>query len=171
MIEERDKAQQQLEFVLGEKVELEKENANYQTEYSDLVKEQNGIRAEKNRLEEENKDLLEKLNKAKAKIAKPDVVFQADPEQEKKLEQAQAEKDSMEKEMEALRKRLEQAETAKPGPAKVEIKGDAIVVFKVKFETFQDLLEEMNTLIGEMDDASAKKCKTAVHAVFDDCGI
>lgn len=170
-IEERDKAQQQLEFVLGEKAELEKENANYQTEYSDLVKEQNGIRAEKKRLEEENKDLLEKLNKAKAKIAKPDVVFQADPEQEKKLEQAQAEKASMEKEMEALRKCLEQAETANPGPAKVEIKGDAIVVFKVKFEMYQDLLEEMNTLIGEMDDASAKKCKAAVHAVFDDCGI
>ena len=87
------------------------------------------------------------------------------------MEEERAAKAAMEKEMETLRKRLEEAETAKTEPAKVEIKGDAVVVFKVKFETFQDLLEEMNELIGEMDDTSANKCKAAVHAVFDDCGI
>ena len=187
-IEERDKAQQQLEFVLGEKLELEKENANYQTEYSDLVKEQNGIRADKKRLEEENKELRAKLEEKD----EPTVVYQPDPEQAKKLDKAEEEKhvledelaskdkaleseraakSAMEKEMEDLRKRLEQAKTAKAEPAKVEIKGDAVVVFKVKFETFQDLLDEMCVLIGEMDDVSATKCKAAVHAVFDDCGI
>ena len=87
------------------------------------------------------------------------------------MEEERAAKAAMEKEMETLRKRLEQAETAKSEPAKVEIKGDAVVVFKVKFETFQDLLDEMCVLIGEMDDESAKKCKAAVHAVFGDCGI
>ena len=87
------------------------------------------------------------------------------------MEEERAAKAAMEKEMETLRKRLEQAETEKTEPAKVEIKGDAVVVFKVKFETFQDLLDEMVVLIGEMDEDSAKKCKVAVHAVFDDCGI
>ena len=187
-LEERDKAQQQLEFALEEKADLEKENANYQTEYSELVKEQNGIRADKKRLEEENKELRTKLEEK----GEPTIIYQPDPEQAKKLDKAEAEKHvledelaskdkalveeraekaALEKEMENLRKRLEESETLKSGPAKFEIKGDAIVVFKVKFETFQDLLDEMNTLIGEMDDTSATKCKAAVHAVFDDCGI
>ena len=191
-IEERDKATQQLALVLEEKADLEKENAEYQAEYSDLIKEQNGIRADQKRLEEENEELREELSRTKAQIAKPEVVFQPDPEQAKKLDKAEKEKhvledelaskdkaleaeraakSAMEKEVEDLRKRLEQAEMAKPEPAKVEIKGDAVVVFKVKFETYQDLLDEMCALIGEMDDESAKKCKVAVHAVFDDCGI
>lgn len=193
-IEERDKVTQQLALVLEEKADLEKENAEYQAEYSDLIKEQKGIRADQKRLEEENEELREKL--AEKESAEPTVIYQPDPEQAKKLDEANAEKlvlketlqkereakdkeleeeraakSAMEKEMETLRKRLEQAETAKTEPAKVEIKGDAVVVFKVKFETFQDLLDEMSTLIGAMDDVSAKKCKTAVHAVFDDCGI
>ena len=191
-IEERDKATQQLALVLEEKADLEKENAEYQAEYSDLIKEQKGIRADQKRLEEENEELREELSKTKAQIAKPEVVFQPDPEQAKKLDKAEEEKHiledelaskdkaleaeraakaAMEKEVEDLRKRLEQAKTAKAEPAKVEIKGDAVVVFKVKFETFQDLLDEMCELIGEMDDVSATKCKAAVHAVFDDCGI
>lgn len=190
--EERDKATQQLALALEEKADLEKENAEYQAEYSDLMKEQKGIRADQKRLEEENEELREELSRAKAQIAKPEVVFQPDPEQAKKLDKAEEEKhvledelaskdkaleaeraakSAMEKEMEDLRKRLEQAKTAKAEPAKVEIKGDAVVVFKVKFETFQDLLDEMSALIGEMDDESARKCKAAVHAVFDDCGI
>ena len=189
-IEERDKATQQLALVLEEKADLEKENAEYQAEYSDLIKEQKGIRADQKRLEEENEELREKL--AEKESAEPTVIYQPDPEQAKKLDKAEEEKHvledeiaskdkaleeeraakaAMEKEMETLRKRLEQVETAKAEPAKVEIKGDAVVVFKVKFETFQDLLDEMCALIGEMDDVSAKKCKTAVHAVFDDCGI
>ncbi|MBQ9729138.1 MAG: hypothetical protein IJV85_06065 [Clostridia bacterium] len=189
-IEERDKATQQLALVLEEKADLEKENAQYQAEYSDLIKEQKGIRADQKRLEEENEELREKL--AEKESAEPTVIYQPDPEQAKKLDKAEEEKHvledeiaskdkaleeeraakaTMEKEMETLRKRLEQAETAKTEPAKVEIKGDAVVVFKVKFETFQDLLDEMCALIGEMDDESAKKCKAAVHAVFDDCGI
>ena len=171
---------------------MEKENAEYQAEYSALAKEQKGIRADQKRLEEENEELREELSKTKAQIAKPEVVFQPDPEQAKKLdkveeekhvledelaskdkalEEERAAKSAMEKEVEDLRKRLEQAKTAKAEPAKVEIKGDAVVVFKVKFETFQDLLDEMCALIGDMDDESAKKCKAAVHAVFDDCGI
>jgi polynucleotide 5'-kinase involved in rRNA processing len=77
----------------------------------------------------------------------------------------------MKNELETLRKRLEETKTEKVEPAKVEIKGDAIVVFKVKFETFQDILDEMGKLISDMDDVSAEKCKKAVHAVFDDCGI
>lgn len=189
-IEERDKATQQLALTLQEKANLEKENAEYQAEYSDLIKEQKGIRADQKRLEEENEELREKL--AEKESAEPTVIYQPDPEQAKKLDKAEEEKhvledeiaskdkaleeeraakSAMEKEMETLRKRLEQAETAKAEPAKVEIKGDAVVVFKVKFETFQDLLDEMCALIGEMDDESAKKCKAAVHAVFDDCGI
>lgn len=189
-IEERDKATQQLALVLEEKADLEKENAEYQAEYSDLIKEQKGIRADQKRLEEENEELREKL--AEKESTEPTVIYQPDPEQAKKLDKAEEEKHvledeiaskdkaleeeratkaAMEKEMETLRKRLEQAETAKIEPAKVEIKGDAVVVFKVKFETFQDLLDEMCALIGEMDDESAKKCKAAVHAVFDDCGI
>lgn len=191
-IEERDKATQQLALVLEEKADLEKENAAYQAEYSNLVKEQKGLRADQKRLETENEELRESLSKTKAQIAKPNVVFQPDPEQAKKLDKAEEEKHvledelaskdkaleeeraakaAMEKEMETLRKQLEQAETTKTEPAKVEIKGDAVVVFKVKFETFQDLLDEMCALIGEMDDVSATKCKAAVHAVFDDCGI
>ena len=191
-IEERDKATQQLAIALEEKADLEKENAEYQAEYSALAKEQKGIRADQKRLEEENEELREELSKTKAQIAKPEVVFQPDPEQAKKLdkveeekhvledelaskdkalEEERAAKSAMEKEVEDLRKRLEQAKTAKAEPAKVEIKGDAVVVFKVKFETFQDLLDEMCALIGDMDDESAKKCKAAVHAVFDDCGI
>ena len=191
-IEERDKATQQLALVLEEKADLEKENADYQAEYSALVKEQKGIRADNKRLEEENEELREKL----ATQQEPKVVFQPDLEQMHKLDEANAEKlalkellqkerevkdkelkeerdakAAMEKEMKDLRKRLEQAEKTKPEPAKVEIKGDAVVVFKVKFETFQDLLDEMGTLIGKMDDVSATKCKAAVHAVFDDCGI
>lgn len=193
-IEERDKATQQLALVLEEKADLEKENAEYQAEYSDLIKEQKGIRADQKRLEEENEELREKL--AEKESTEPTVIYQPDPEQAKKLDEANAEKlvlketlqkereakdkeleeertakAAMEKEMETLRKRLEQAETAKAEPAKVEIKGDAVVVFKVKFETFQDLLDEMSALIGDMDDESAKKCKAAVHAVFDDCCI
>lgn len=189
-IEERDKATQQLALVLEEKAHLEKENAEYQAEYSDLVKEQKGIRADQKRLEEENEELREKL--AERESAEPTVIDQPDPEQAKKLDKAEEEKHvledelaskdkaleaeraakaAMEKEVEDLRKRLEQAKTAKAEPAKVEIKGDAVVVFKVKFETFQDLLDEMCELIGEMDDVSATKCKAAVHAVFDDCGI
>ena len=189
-LEERDKATQQLALVLEEKADLEKENAEYQSEYSDLVKEQKGLRANQKRLEEENEELREKL--AEKESVEPTVIYQPDPEQAKKLDKAEEEKHvledeiaskdkaleeeraakaAMEKEMETLRKRLEQAETAKTEPAKVEIKGDAVVVFKVKFETFQDLLDEMCALIGEMDDESAKKCKAAVHAVFDDCGI
>lgn len=189
-IEERDKATQQLALTLQEKANLEKENAEYQAEYSDLIKEQKGIRADQKRLEEENEELREKL--AEKESVEPTVIYQPDPEQAKKLDKAEEEKHvledeiaskdkaleeeraakvAMEKEMETLRKRLEQAETAKAEPAKVEIKGDAVVVFKVKFETFQDLLDEMCALIGEMDDESAKKCKAAVHAVFDDCGI
>lgn len=189
-IEARDKATQQLSLVLEEKADLEKENAEYQAEYSDLIKEQKGIRAEQKRLEEENKELREKL--AEKENAEPTVIYQPDPEQTKKLDKAEEEKHvledeiaskeqaleeervakaAMEKEIETLRKRLEEAETAKTEPAKVEIKGDAVVVFKVKFETFQDLLDEMFALIGEMDDVSAAKCKAAVHAVFDDCGI
>ena len=189
-IEERDKATQQLALALEEKAELEKENADYQAEYSDLVKEQKGMRADQKRLKEENEELREKL--AERESAEPTVIYQPDPEQAKRLDKAEEEKHvledeiaskdkaleeertakaAMEKEVEDLRKRLEQAETAKAEPAKVEIKGDAVVVFKVKFETFQDLLDEMCELIGEMDDESAKKCKEAVHAVFDDCGI
>lgn len=193
-IEERDKATQQLALVLEAKADLEKENAEYQAEYSDLIKEQKGIRADQKRLEEENEELREKL--AEKESVEPTVIYQPDPEQVKKLDEANAEKlvlketlqkereakdkeleeeraakAAMEKEMKTLRNRLEQAETAKAEPAKVEIKGDAVVVFKVKFETFQDLLDEMSALIGEMDDVSAKKCKAAVHAVFDDCGI
>lgn len=189
-IEERDKATQQLALALEEKADLEKENAEYQAEYSDLIKEQKGIRADQKRLEEENEELREKL--AEKESAEPTVIYQPDPEQAKKLDKAEEEKHvledelaskdkaleaeraakaAMEKEMEALRKSLEEAKTAKVEPTKVEIKGDAVVVFKVKFETFQDLLDEMGTLIGEMDDVSATKCKAAVHAVFDDCGI
>ena len=173
-IEERDKAKQQLALVLEEKADLEKDNQNFQTEYSQLANEQKQIRADKKRLEEENKELRAKLKEND----EPTVVYQSDPEQSKKLDKVLEEKlvlvnelAGKDKEVAELRKRLEQAETAKAEPAKVEIKGDAIVVFKVKFEMYQDLLEEMNTLIGEMDDESAKKCKTAVHAVFDDCGI
>lgn len=190
VIEERDKATQQLSVALEEKAVLEKENADYQAEYSELIKEQKGIRADQKRLEEENEELREKL--AEKESAEPTVIYQLDPEQAKKLDKAEEEKHvledelaskdkaleaeraakaAMEKEVEELRKRLEQAKTAKAEPAKVEIKGDAVVVFKVKFETFQDLLDEMCALIGEMDDVSATKCKAAVHAVFDDCGI
>ncbi|MBQ7912164.1 MAG: hypothetical protein IJ308_00255 [Clostridia bacterium] len=189
-IEERDKATQQLAIALEEKADLEKENAEYQAEHSDLIKEQKDIRADKKRLEEENEELREKL--AEKESAEPTIIYQPDPEQAKKLDKVEEEKHvledelaskgkaleeeraakaAMKKEVEDLRKRLEQAKTAKAEPAKVEIKGDAVVVFKVKFETFQDLLDEMCALIGEMDDVSAKKCKTAVHAVFDDCGI
>ncbi len=189
-IEERDKATQQLAIALEEKADLEKENAEYQAEYSALAKEQKGIRADQKRLEEENEELREKL--AEKESAEPTVIYQPDPEQAKKLDKVEEEKhvledelaskdkaleaeraakSAMEKEVEDLRKRLEQAKKAKAEPAKVEIKGDAVVVFKVKFETFQDLLDEMCALIGDMDDESAKKCKAAVHAVFDDCGI
>ena len=189
-IEERDKATQQLALVLEEKADLEKESAAFQSEYFDLIKEQAGIRSDQKRLKEENEELREKL--AEKESAEPTVIYQPDPEQAKKLDKAEEEKHvleaeiaikdkaleeeraakaAMEKEMETLRKRLEQAETEKTEPAKVEIKGDAVVVFKVKFETFQDLLDEMVVLIGEMDEDSAKKCKVAVHAVFDDCGI
>jgi chromosome segregation ATPase len=189
-LEERDKATQQLALALEEKADLERENAEYQAEYLDLIKEQKGNRAEQKRLEEENEELREKL--AEKESAEPTVIYQSDPEQAKKLDKAEEEKHvledelaskelaleeeraakvAMEKEMEDLRKRLEQAKMEKYEPAKVEIKGDAVVVFKVKFETFQDLLDEMCALIGEMDDVSAKKCKAAVHAIFDDCGI
>lgn len=207
-IEERDKATQQLALVLEEKADFEKEKAelerekaefekeyeDYQMEYSDFAEEQKEIRADHKRLEKENEELREKL--AEKESTEPTVIYQPDPEQAKKLDEANAEKlvlketlqkereakdkeleeeraakAAMEKEMETLRKRLEQAETAKTESAKVEIKGDAVVVFKVKFETFQDLLDEMSALIGDMDDESAKKCKAAVHAVFDDCGI
>lgn len=189
-IEERDKATQQLALVLEEKADLEKESAAFQSEYFDLIKEQAGIRADQKRLKEENEELREKL--AEKESVEPTVIYQPDPEQAKKLDKAEEEKHvledeiaikdkaleeeraakaAMEKEMETLRKRLEQAETKKTEPAKVEIKGDAVVVFKVKFETFQDLLDEMSALIGDMDDVSATKCKAAVHAVFDDCGI
>lgn len=189
-IEERDKAKQQLAIALEEKADLEKENAEYQAEYSDLIKEQKGIRADQKRLQEENEELRDKL--AEKENTEPTVIYQPDPEQAKKLDKAEEEKHvledeiankdkaleeeraakvAIEKEMETLRKRLELAEKTKAEPAKVEIKGDAVVVFKVKFETFQDLLDEMCELIGEMDDVSATKCKAAVHAVFDDCGI
>jgi chromosome segregation ATPase len=189
-IEERDKATQQLALVLEEKTDLEKENETYQAEYSALAQEQKQVRADCKRLEEENEELRKNL--AEKESVEPTIIYQPDPEQAKKLDKAEEEKHvledeiaskeqaleeeraakaAMEKEMETLRKRLEEAETAKAEPAKVEIKGDAVVVFKVKFDTFQDLLDEMCALIGEMDDESAKKCKAAVHAVFDDCGI
>ena len=118
----------------------------------------------------EEKADLEKENLDKAEEEKH-VLEDELASKDKALEAERTAKAAMEKEMEDLRKRLEQAKTAKAEPAKVEIKGDAVVVFKVKFETFQDLLDEMCELIGEMDDVSATKCKAAVHAVFDDCGI
>lgn len=190
VMEERDKATQQLTLALEENANLEKANAEYQSEYCELLKEQKGIRAEQKRLEEENEELREKL--AEKESVEPTVIYKPDPEQAKKLDKAEEEKTAleieiaskdkaleeerslkveMEKELETLRKRLEDAKTEKAEPAKVEIKGDAIVIFKVKFETFQDLLDEMGKLISDMDDVSAEKCKKAVHAVFDDCGI
>lgn len=190
VIEERDKATQQLSVALEEKAVLEKENADYQAEYSELIKEQKGIRAENSELEKENESLRQKL--AEAEKAEPTVIYQPDPEQAKKLKQVEAEraalnedneskvkeleeeraaKAELEKEMQSLRERLAEKEKTKLEPARVEIKSDAVVVFKVKFEIYQDLLVEMSELIGEMDDVSAEKCKAAVHAVFDDCGI
>lgn len=189
-LEERDKATQQLALVLEEKAGLEKENAEYQAEYSELVKEQKEIRSYKKRLEEENEELREKLTEKES--AEPTVIYQPDPEQAKKLDKAEedkhvledeiaskdkaleeerAAKSAMEQEIESLRKRLKEAETEKADPAKVEIKGDAIVVFKVKFDTFQDILDEMSELIGGMSEENAKRCKAAVHAVFEDSGI
>lgn len=190
-LDARDKAEQQLSLVLDEKKEIEEENEKLSTEYSELATEQKETKAENKRLEQENEDLRQQLEDAK-KEQEPTVVFQPDLEQTEKLKQVQEEKDALqeenarknkeleeeraakanlEKEMANIRKQLEQVQNAKPEPAKVEIKGDAIVVFKVKFGMFQDLLDEMSSLIGEMDDESAKKCKAAVHAVLEDYAI
>jgi DNA repair exonuclease SbcCD ATPase subunit len=191
-IEERDKATQQLALVLEEKAVLEKENAEYQTEYSELAKEQKDGRAEQKRLEEENAKLRARLAEAEKESAATPVVYQPDPEQAKKLDKAEEEKHVledriastdkaleneratkavMEREMEDLRKRLEQTETKKAEPAKVEIKGDCVVVFKAKFETLQDVLEDMSELMEQMDEETAKKCRAAVHSVLENIGI
>ena len=140
--------------------------------------------------EEENEDLRGRL--AEKENPEPTVIYQTDPEQEKKLDKAEEEKqvlkseladkdkalekakalnEAMVEDLKDLRKRLEEVKMENAEPAKVEIKGDAIVVFKVKFETFQDLLEDMFELIGKMNKDEAAKCRAAFHAVIEDCGI
>lgn len=180
-IEERDKATEQLAIALEEKSVVEKENAEYQKEYSDLAKEHKLLTSENEKL---RKKLAEKESEA------PAVIYQADPEQEEqikkvqdakneaedKMRTAQLAKEAVQQENDELRKRLEEAEKkilepVNTAPARVEIKGDALVVFKVKFGNFQDLMEELHDLLGEMNEETAGKCKAAIRAVCKDWGI
>lgn len=77
------------------------------------------------------------------------------------------EKAMMEKEIESLRKRLDEAKTEKEQPAKVEIKDDGLVRFNVKFETLQDLLDELEGIVSEMEEPMQGNCRRAINAVLE----
>ena len=72
------------------------------------------------------------------------------------------------KELEAQIETLKAAPKPQAEPARVEIKDDAIVRFKVKFNDFQNLLDNMSDLIEDMETEQAGKCKNAVKIVFED---
>ena len=181
-LDERDKANQQLALALDEKVKVQEYYEASLGEYNALEKKNAHLTSERDAFEAEVKALKARL--AEKEKETPAVVYQEDPTQAKKLADAEKEigkkekaleeerkvSDAIKKERDEAIKRLAQAEAKTPAKV-VEIKGDAIVRFKIRFETFQDVIDDMAALIGEMDAASAEKCKTAVHVVFEDSGI
>lgn len=172
---ERDDAVEQLSLLKDEKVDLEQKNEIIHEANVSLAKENDEL---KKQLEDAKNTVVyqkdpkqaEALQKAKEreKALKEDV-----ESKKKELAEARDGKKALEEEVETLRAELEQAKaeakTAKP--TKVEIKDDVLVVFKVKFKIYQDLLDEMSELIQKMDESDATRCRMAVRAVIDDSEI
>lgn len=187
---ERDDAMQQLSLLKDENVDLEQKNEIIHEENVSLAKENARTQDENRRLEQENDELKKQLEDAKNAV-----VYQKDPKQaealqkakerekalkedveskKKELAEARDGKKALEEEVETLRAELEQAKAdvkTATAPTKVEIKDDVLVVFKVKFKIYQDLLYEMSELIQKMDKSDATRCRMAVRAVIDDSDI
>ena len=118
-------------------------------------------------------DLKRKLKEAES--IEPTVVYQADEKQaeeiarqEKEIGDLKAREAARESETAAWKKRLAEVEQAKAEQPKTEIKGSALVIFKVKFESFQDILDDMNALLEEMSEEQKANCRKAVKVTFEE---
>lgn len=158
-IEARNKAEEQLSLVIEEKKEAEKTAKNCNKEYLKLAA--------------DNADLKRKLKEAES--IEPTVVYQADEKQaeeiarqEKEIGELKAREAARESETAALKRRLAEIEQAKVEQPKTEIKGSALVIFKVKFESFQDILDDMNALLEEMSEEQKANCRKAVKVTFEE---
>lgn len=158
-IEARNKAEEQLSLVIEEKKQAEKTAENYGKEYMKLAG--------------ENNDLKKRLKEAES--TEPTVVYQPDTKQTeeiarqaKEIAMLKAREADWHAETEELKKRLETAEREKTDQPKTEIKGSALVIFKVKFEGFQDLLDDMNGLLESMSEEQKANCRRAVRVTFDE---
>lgn len=158
-IEARNKAEEQLSLMIEEKKHAQKTADDYANEYVKLAA--------------EHSELKKKLKKAEE--AEPTVVYQPDEKQAEEIARQKEEIAAL-KEREAelkaeaaeLNKRLSESEQAKAAKPKAEIKGSALVVFKVKFESFQDLLDDMNGLLAEMTEEQKANCRKAVRVTFEE---
>ena len=110
-----------------------------------------------------------------AENVEPTVVYQADEKQaeeiarqEKEIGELKARETARESETAALKRRLAEIEQAKAEQPKTEIKGSALVIFKVKFESFQDILDDMNALLEEMSEEQKANCRKAVKVTFEE---
>ena len=158
-IEARNKAEEQLSLAIEEKKEAEKTAKNCNKEYLKLAA--------------DNADLKKKLKEAEN--VEPTVVYQADEKQaeeiarqEKEIGELKAREAARESETAALKRRLAEIEQAKAEQPKTEIKGSALVIFKVKFESFQDILDDMNALLEEMSEEQKANCRKAVKVTFEE---
>lgn len=165
----REEAEKQLSLLSDEKAEVEQENEKLNREYAKIAKD---LKSEKSRQSEllKEKEMLEKKY-AELEASKHTVAYQPDMQTVTELKVAtekEAQSAARIKELEAQIETLKAAPKPQAEPARVEIKDDAIVRFKVKFNDFQNLLDNMSDLIEDMETEQAGKCKNAVKIVFED---
>ncbi len=158
-IEARNKAEEQLALEIEKTEKAQSAAENYNREYQKLAI--------------ENAELKKKAKEAEKTEAT--VIYQADEKQaaeivkqREEIAELRAQAAAKDSETAALKRRVAEMEQAKAEKPKAEIKGNAVAVFKSKFEYLQELLEDMNGLLDEMEDEQKAKCKNAVSVVFSE---
>lgn len=167
----RDKAEEQLALEIEKTEKAESAAARAEEERKAAQETAEKYNSEYLKLANENAELKKKVKDAENVEAT--VIYQADEKQaaeivkqREEIAELRTQAAARESETLALKRRLAEMESARAEKPKAEIKGNAVAVFKSKFEDFQDLLDSMNELIGEMEDEQKTKCKNAVKAVF-----
>lgn len=165
----REEAEKQLSLLTEEKTEIEAENEKLSREYAKIAKDLKEEKARQSELAKEKAALEQKY--AELETQKHTVAYQPDMQTVAELKEATEKVAASDAKIKALESQIEALKAApKPEPttARVEIKDDVIVRFKVKFNDFQNLLDNMSELIESMEQEQAGKCKNAVKIVFED---
>ncbi len=158
VIAERDEAQKQLTLLTSENQQIEDSNKMLEAEYVDSKKKLAEVKKEHKKLKEEKAALEKALEEAKEKALTPEIKTEyIEDEQGKKELATRIEKV---KELE-LRLKEKEAQLDEAKAKKNELSSNTVVAFKVKFEDWQRIAEEMGKIIDSMSEETALKCRKA----------